>query len=136
MEIHLCIICNQSVYDDGFGKVIQKPRIQGIKRIFDAADKRKDNVFVKIEPHRNLLESFKHNFRYHQQCYKNYTSPQNIAYQSTDSTSNIQFTVKERSKSSFDIRKMCFICNKQGTLKKRSLYRLVLELEKVREAKF
>lgn len=118
-----CIICKKTV-QDGDKSVIQKPRIQGLLSLISSAEKRQDNIAKEILSRKNGILNGEIKIKYHIDCRKSYTSSNNIdRYLQSDSAtagpSNYSSTRLKRD--CFDIRKMCLICNKSQTKKKKGL---------------
>lgn len=124
-----CIICKKTV-QDGDKSVIQRPRIQGLLSLISSAEKRsegkrhQDNLAKEILSKKNGILNGEIKIKYHIDCRKSYTSSNNIdRYLQSDiataGPSNYSSTRLKRD--CFDIRKMCLICNKSGTKKKKRL---------------
>lgn len=116
-----CIICAKPV-NDRDKSVVQNPRIQGMLSIINSAEKRNDDCGRKILAKRNDILNGTIKVKYHVSCRQSYTSEQNMT--AVTSKTKITFKTKSQTRSTkdpFNIRTMCFICNKSGTRKKQNL---------------
>lgn len=117
-----CVICEKFVRDDD-KSVVQRPRIQGLLSLIASAEKRQDNRSREILSQKNKILSGDLKIKYHLDCRKSFTSSQNVhsILQSDNAAGPSNYSGTRFKSQTFDIRKMCLICNSSGTKKKKGM---------------
>lgn len=116
-----CLFCGQTLKEND-KLVTQNPRLQGLKTIICAAEKRQDICAEKILQQKENILSGKVKVKFHIACRQTYISLQNLKNVSQFSEiENASSSSLRCHKEKFNIRTMCLICNKLGKKGKKSL---------------
>lgn len=120
-----CLICGETVDKDD-KLVIQNPRLQGLKTIISASEKRQDMCAQKILQYKESILNGKMKVKFHIGCRQSYTSVQNLRYASQiteefNNNNNASSSQARSNKPGFNIRTMCLICGKSGKKGKKPL---------------
>lgn len=109
-----CLFCGQAVQKND-KNVTQNPRLQRLKTIISAAEKRKDICAQRILQQKEDILGGKIKVKFHLICRQTFISSQNIVYVSHNRGDEKPSSSRTRHhKDGFNIRKMCLICNKYG----------------------
>ena len=126
-----CIICFKFL-NPKKDLVVKNPTPDGLNAILKACQHRKDNVYETLWPIQQDILSLKLKVGFHKSCRAKYTSKSNLPKHANPNSSdadpratpeNSEPTTHERisrcTTGGFDIRKACFICGKQETVRQK-----------------
>lgn len=109
-----CLFCEQTLQETD-KNVTRNSRLNGLKTIIGAAEKRKDICAQRILQKKEDILEGKIKVKFHITCRQTFTSLLNIRYASKNSENeNAPSSSTRYHKHGFNVREMCLICNKSG----------------------